>query len=148
VGPTVPFPVEVAASVELAVRDADIVVTATTASSPVIRSSWLKAGSHVNAVGTGWELDVAVLAAAELFTDRRESIEAEARDFRAAAQEGLIGAAPVELGEVITGRAPARSGPAAITVFRSLGLACEDLYAAQRAAVRARAIGLGTDVPM
>jgi ornithine cyclodeaminase/alanine dehydrogenase-like protein (mu-crystallin family) len=149
-GAAASYQVRAESSVEAAVRGADIVVTATTASSPVIDVSWLEPGSHINAVGTGFEIDAAALAAAELLTDRRESLTAEARDYRAAVERGLVGpqACPAELGEVICGRSPGRSSASAITLFRSLGLACEDLYAAQHAVSRARSLGLGSEVPI
>lgn len=142
------FPVEAAPSAEAAVRDADIVVTVTSATSPVIARSWLKPGAHINAVGMRHELDVETVAAARLFTDRRESIVAEAPEFQHAREGGVIGDEHVlaELGEIFSGEVGGRTSTAEITLFRSLGVAAEDLFAACHAVTRAREVGAGTDV--
>jgi ornithine cyclodeaminase/alanine dehydrogenase-like protein (mu-crystallin family) len=142
-----------APSAEEAVRGADVVVCATTAREPVLRRAWLAPGAHVNAVGasqpTHRELDVDTVAAAELFADSRESVAHEAGEFRDAVAAGAIGGIEdvrAELGEVLTGEHPGRTDPAALTVFRSLGLAVEDLGAAQAAVAAARERGLGREV--
>jgi ornithine cyclodeaminase len=144
-----------AVSAEDAVRGADVVVAATTAREPVLRREWLAAGAHVNAVGAGTpafrELDTATVAAAELFIDSRESLSAEAGEFRLAVREGAIPGLDhvrAELGEVLVGAHRGRSGPEALTVFRSLGIAVEDLAAATRAVAVARERGLGVEVPL
>jgi ornithine cyclodeaminase len=132
-GPQCPVEVEVCESVEAAVAGADIVVTATNATEPVLRREWLTAGAHVNAVGASLpgarELDSATVATARLFVDRRESALNESGDYLLAARDGLIGPAHIraELGEVLAGTAPGRTGPEEITLFKSLGLAVEDL---------------------
>lgn len=115
-----------AADAEQAVRGADVVVTATSATQPVLRGAWLKPGCHVNAVGAprpDWrELDDAVMAQ-RLFVDSRASALAESGDVI------LSGAAIyAEIGEVLAGRVPAHSEDT--TVFKSLGLAVEDVAAA------------------
>src|SRR3954447_21551009 len=98
--------VEGAAGAEDAVRDADVVVTATNSREPVIERAWLAEGAHLNAVGasapTSRELDTATVPAAALFCDSRDSLEHEAGEYRLAVDEGLIGAAHVRatLGEV------------------------------------------------
>lgn len=125
------------ASAEEAVRGADVVVTATSAREPVLRREWLSPGVHINAVGSSIaaarELDVATVAAASLFVDRRESTVNESGDYLFALQEGAI-AGPehirAELGEILTGSARGRTRPDEITLFKSLGLAVEDLAAA------------------
>jgi ornithine cyclodeaminase len=148
--PQSPVPIEAMASVEAAVRGADIVSTVTSAAEPVLRREWLKGGAHVNAVGaslpTRRELDGATLAAARLFVDRRESALNEAGDYLLAVKEGAIraGAIHAELGEVITGRAAGRASDDEITVFKSLGLAIEDLACAQWLYARAQAAGAGS----
>jgi len=129
--------IEPADSSEAAVRDTDIIVTATTSREPVVQRAWLKAGAHVNAIGTfspkARELDTETMAAAAVFVDRRESAFNEAGDYLLAASEGAIGPESIlaELGEVIIGKHPGRTSGAEITVFKSLGLAMEDLAAAE-----------------
>jgi ornithine cyclodeaminase len=135
-----------------AVRNADVVVTATSSRTPVLELDWLSPGTHVNAVGASLpsmrELTSETVAAAALFTDSRESISNEAGEYRAALESELIGEDHVraELGEVIAGLAPGRHDEQEITLFRSLGLAVEDLAAAERAVRTAAQIGVGTEV--
>jgi len=143
---------EAVASVEEAVRGADVVVTATSSSEPVVEHGWLKPGVHVNAVGssvkTARELDTATMAACSLFVDRRESTLNEAGDYLSAAEEGAIGPDHIraEIGEILTGRHPGRTAPDELTVFKSLGLAVEDLAAAEYVVRRAQETGTGTTV--
>ncbi|PYS97529.1 MAG: ornithine cyclodeaminase [Acidobacteria bacterium] len=131
------FPVEAFESAEEAVRGASIIVTATTAREPVLRREWLAPGAHINAVGTyspdAREIDTATVAAASLFVDRRESALSEAGDYILAAREGAIGPEHIraELGEVLAGERPGRTSPDELTLFKSLGLAVEDLAAAE-----------------
>jgi ornithine cyclodeaminase/alanine dehydrogenase-like protein (mu-crystallin family) len=128
--------IEAVGSVEEAVRGADIVVTATSTRTPVLEERWLSPGTHLNAVGasqrTHQEIDAATVAAAALFADRRQSVENEAADYRTALEEGLItpGHIRAELGELLVGTAPGRASAKEITLFRSLGLAVEDIAAA------------------
>jgi ornithine cyclodeaminase len=130
------FPVNAVESVQSAVADADVIVTATTSLEPVLRREWISPGSHINAVGTfspkAREIDTATMVAASLFVDRRESALNEAGDYLIAAAEGVIGPDHIraELGEVLIGTAPGRTTADEITVFKSLGLAVEDLAAA------------------
>jgi ornithine cyclodeaminase/alanine dehydrogenase-like protein (mu-crystallin family) len=144
---------EAARSAEEAVRDADVVVTATSSSEPVLMRDWLKRGAHVNAIGgrppVMRELDTATVADAAFFVDRRESAENEAGDYRVAVEQGAIRANHIraELGEVLIGARPGRASPEELTVFRSLGLAIEDLAAADHVVGRARAEGVGVEVP-
>jgi len=124
-------------SVQEAVRGADIVVTATNSREPILRREWLSPGTHINAVGSSIaaarELDSATVAASSLFVDRRESTLNESGDYLFALREGVI-AGPehirAELGEILTGAAPGRTSDDEITLFKSLGLAVEDLAAA------------------
>jgi ornithine cyclodeaminase len=128
--------IEPVETVEAAVRGADIIVTATTSRDPVLQREWISPGAHINAIGTfspkAREVDTATIAAATLFVDRRESALNEAGDYLIAAQEGAIGPAHIcaDLGEVLTGVHPGRTSPEEITLFKSLGLAIEDLAAA------------------
>ena len=144
---------EAVASAEEAVRGADVIVTATAATEPVVSRGWVADGVHINAVGACLphvrELDTRTVADAAFFTDRRESAENEAGDFVLARAEGAIGPEHIraELGEVVAGMASGRSTEAEITIFESLGLAIEDLAAADHVVRRARAEGVGVDVP-
>jgi len=148
-GPGRPFPVEPVHSAEAAVRGADIVVTVTNSATPVVARGWLDDGAHINAVGASVpsrrEIDTATMAAAWIFVDRRESAEHEAGDYILAAGEGAIGPESIraELGEVLTGRKPGRTSHDQITLFKSLGLAVEDLASAQYLYRRAQVEGAG-----
>jgi ornithine cyclodeaminase len=144
---------EAVASAEEAVRGADVVVTATNSVEPVLRRDWLKPGAHVNVIGGRppemREVDVATVADSAFYVDRRESAENEAYDYRDALESGAIAPGHIrgEIGEVLIGAAPGRSGPEEVTVFRSLGLAVEDLAAAEYVVRRARETGAGAEVP-
>ncbi|HEY6961270.1 MAG TPA: ornithine cyclodeaminase family protein [Gaiellaceae bacterium] len=146
--------VEEVASPEDAVRAADVLVTATSAAEPVVRRAWLRDGVHVNAVGssipTTRELDTETMAAASLFVDRRESTINEAGDFLFPQREGAIGPEHIraEIGELVLGTATGRRSPDEITVFKSLGLAVEDLAAAEHVVRRAEAENAGTLVSL
>src|SRR5262245_38428400 len=145
---------ETAGSPEEVVRGADVVVTATNAVEPVLRGDWLAPGTHVNVVGGRppqmREIDISTVANLAFFVDRRESAEAEAWDYRDALEQGAIGPDHIrgEIGEVLIGAAQGRTSPDEITVFRSLGLAVEDLAAAEYVVERAREAGVGTEVAL
>jgi ornithine cyclodeaminase/alanine dehydrogenase-like protein (mu-crystallin family) len=142
--------IEPVETVEAAVRGADIIVTATTSRDPVLKREWILPGAHINAIGTfspkAREVDTATIAAATLFVDRRESALNEAGDYLIAAQEGAIGPAHIraDLGEVLTKVHPGRSSPEEITMFKSLGLAIEDLAAAAHVYQKAADTNAGT----
>ena len=128
-------------------------VTATSSREPVVRRDWFAPGAHVNAVGasvpSARELDLDTVVACALFCDSRESLLGEAGEFRQAVEQGAIAGEDhvrASLGEVLAGLAPGRTTPHELTVFRSLGLAVEDLAAAARAVARARELGIGTEV--
>jgi ornithine cyclodeaminase len=147
-----PFTIVAAPSVEAAVRDADIVVTATSSREPILERSWLAPGTHVNAVGasqrTHRELDVATVVDSLLFTDRRQSLENEAAEYHLAVEDGLISASHLrgELGELVTGKVQGRTSEEELTLFRSLGLAVFDLAAAERIVAKAHESGTGHSV--
>jgi len=142
---------KVVGSVEEAVRGADIVVTATSAREPIVKREWIGAGTHINAVGSSIavarEVDSALVAASSLFVDRRESTINEAGDYLFAVREGAI-AGPehirAELGELLLGTAAGRTSADEITLFKSLGLAIEDLASAAFLYDKARREGVGT----
>jgi alanine dehydrogenase len=147
-------PVEVCSSAREAVEGADLVCTVTGAAEPVLLGAWVAPGTHVNAVGMGpiptrcRELDGALMAGARLFADRRESALNEAGDVVLAIEEGSMDAGHIagEIGEVLAGTVPGRTSPDEVTVFESLGLAVEDLAAADLVQTRALEKGLGTKV--
>jgi len=149
----VSFPVEAVESAEEAVRAADVVVTATSSPEPIVRRDWLASGAHVNAVGssipTARELDADTVAASALFADARESMVNEGGDYLFAVREAGIGPDHIraELGEVLTGSGQGRLAEDELTVFKSLGLAAEDLAAAEHVYTRAQADGAGVTVP-
>jgi len=146
--------VEEAATAEQAVRDADVVVTATSAVEPIIERVWLKAGAHVNAIGssipTTRELDTATMVEGSLFVDRRESTINEAGDYLFPFREGAITPEAIrgELGEVLIGSVEGRRSEDELTVFKSLGLAVEDLAAAEYVLQRAEAENAGSVVSL
>lgn len=128
--------VEVARTAREAVDGADLICTCTAAREPVVLGPWLARGAHVNAVGSSTpgarELDADAISRGRLFVDSRASALAEAGDFLRARDEGAVGDGHIaaELGEVLIGAAAGRQGPAEITVFKSVGLAVEDVAAA------------------
>jgi alanine dehydrogenase len=138
------FGVRAAASAEAAVRGADVVVVATTSKTPVLKGAWLSAGTHVNAVGASrpdWrELDDEVLARSTVFVDSREACLRESGDVIAG---GKIAA---EIGSVVSGAAPGRTSAREITLFKSVGLAVEDVVAAHL--VYRAATGTGRGLPL
>ncbi|MBF5043077.1 ornithine cyclodeaminase family protein [Aggregicoccus sp. 17bor-14] len=136
-------------SAEEAVQGAQAVVLATAATEPVLQDAWVAPGAHVVSVGAcrpaERELDPVLLARSRLFVDSRTAALAESGDVVQGLREGRFGPAHLraELGEVIGGRAPGRQSAEEVTVFKSLGLAVEDLCAAQLAYRLARERGLG-----
>lgn len=130
------LPIEVAASARAAVEGADILCTTTSAREPVVEGAWLAPGVHINAVGACFkdtrELDTAAVQGARMVVDRRESAMNESGDFLIPRAEGAIGDDHIvgELGEVLLGRVPGRRTPGERTLFKSLGIAVEDLASA------------------
>ena len=137
------------ATVREAVEGADIVCAATSSRTPVVLGEWLSPGAHVNAVGSSVasarELDSVAVARSRFFVDRREAALAEAGDFLLARKEGAVTDDHIagELGEVLLGTVEGRRDAAEITAFKSVGLAVEDVAAAQHIHGKARGSGLG-----
>ena len=129
--------IDVADSVASAVQGADIVCTVTSAREPVLFGKWLEPGMHINAVGASTratrELDGAAVGRCRIYADRRESLVNEAGDYLMALAEGQVTEAAVvgEIGEVVVGSIPGRLDDNEITLFKSLGLAAEDVASAQ-----------------
>ena len=139
-------------SPDAALLGAEVVCTTTSAAEPIVELRWLAEGAHVNAVGssipTTRELDTATVAASSFFVDRRESTLNEAGDYLLPAAEGAVGPEHIkaELGEVLIGAHPGRQDESELTVFKSLGIAVEDLAAAELVVGRARERGVGAEV--
>ncbi len=144
--------VAVVGSVATAVAAADIVCTVTAAREAFITPEMLHPGLHVNAVGasvpTAQEIAADCLPLMRLVTDYRPSVEAQAGELREARSRGLIPAdQPItEIGDVLRGTAPGRSDPGEITLYRSLGIAAQDLAAAEFFLDRAARAGRGTEI--
>jgi ornithine cyclodeaminase/alanine dehydrogenase-like protein (mu-crystallin family) len=123
--------VRAVASAEAAVRDADVVLVATTSYTPVLEGAWLRPGAHVNAVGAtrpDWrELDDDAVRGARLFVDSRDAARRESGDVAAACAAGVE---PTEIGEALIGARPGRASADEITLFKSVGVAVEDVIAA------------------
>lgn len=141
---------EVVTDAKTAVRRADVVCTVTASREPVLRGEWLRPGAHVNAVGaslpTARELDTEAVRRARVFVDRRESALNEAGDLLIPITEGAIAADHLvaELGDLLTGVAAGRRNDSEITLFKSLGLAIEDLASAHYLHDRAKREAAGT----
>jgi len=147
--PNSPFAIEPVETVEKALEGADLIVAATTAREPIIKRESITPGAHLNLVGSSTpnarEADTATIAASTLFVDRRESTINEAGDYIIAAHEGAIGPDHIraEIGEVLTGEKPGRTSAEEITLFKSLGLAIEDLACAEYLHSKARQLNAG-----
>ncbi len=148
--PKVGFPIDAVETNEEAVRGADVIVTATSSLEPVINRDWISPGAHINAIGThspnSREIDSATMAVARIFVDRRESALNEAGDYLLAAKEGLITPESIlgEIGELLIGTKTGRASATEITLFKSLGLAIEDVVSADYLYQKAKAQQTGT----
>jgi alanine dehydrogenase len=145
--------VEAVGAAEAAIRPADIAVTATTASEPVLFGDWLQKGTHLNVMGSNWanrrEVDDVAIARSDIIAvDALDQAEIEAGDLLIPAAEGRLDLARVvELGAIVSGKVPGRSGDGTlITLFKSLGIALEDVATAGLVYALARERGLGEEV--
>jgi len=143
-------PIEAAATAEAACRGADLICTVSSSRVPIVEGRWLAPGAHVNVVGASQpnarEVDSDGVAKARFYVDKRESALAESGDFLVPKGEGRFGDEHIvaEIGEVLEGKGPGRKDAKEITLFKSLGLAIEDLASAELVARRAEARGIGT----
>jgi ornithine cyclodeaminase/alanine dehydrogenase len=139
---------------EEAAADMDIIITATNSREPVLNGEWLSEGTHINAIGSNAlnraELDVDTIRRADtIVADSVEQCHIEAGDFVAALEQGVLHWSRVhELSAVVTGRQTSRPTPDSITLFKSLGLAIEDLAVAARVLELARKRRVGTELPL
>jgi ornithine cyclodeaminase len=119
-----------------AVEGADIICTVTSATKPIVHGDWISPGTHINAVGSSVafarELDTAAVVKSNLYVDRRESTLNESGDFLFPQKEGAIDESHIkgEIGEILLDKIGSRSSSEEITLFKSLGLAAEDVAAA------------------
>jgi ornithine cyclodeaminase/alanine dehydrogenase-like protein (mu-crystallin family) len=143
-----------ASSARGAVEDADVVITATTAGSPVLDGAWLKPGCHLNTIGSNWakrrEIDDETVQRASLIvTDSIEQARQEAGDLLIPANTGNLDWESVwELADVVAGDGPQRNSSYEITVYKAVGTALEDITVAARAYVHAREQGVGEEIDL
>ncbi len=148
------FPIVAVASAQEAVRGADIVVTSTTSTAPVLEGSWLAPGMHINAIGANFpqkhELDgEAVRRCDVIAADSREQSKVEAGDLiQMYGDDKRRWDSVTDLAEIVAGKAPGRTTPEQITLFKSNGIAIEDIVVAGRIYELARERGLGRQVPL
>jgi ornithine cyclodeaminase/alanine dehydrogenase-like protein (mu-crystallin family) len=134
---------------EMAAEKKDIIITATTSREPVLTSQWIAEGTHINAIGSNFlgkaELDaVTVRRCAVIAVDSKDQARIEAGDFQQPLEDGSLRWADVrELGQIIVGRHAGRKHPQDVTLFKSLGIAIEDVAVAARNYARARDEGVG-----
>ncbi len=149
-----PCPVEVCAEPEMSVRGAEIICAVTAARDPVVVDGWVEPGTHINAVGASLpesrELSSALVARARLFVDRVESARKEAGDFLVPLAEGVVRENHIvgEIGAVALGQVPGRRSAEEITIFKSLGLAVEDVAVGEYLVREAERRGIGTLVDL
>src|SRR5207244_1552758 len=134
---------------EMAAEDKDIIITATTSREPVFNGHWIAEGTHINAAGSNFlakaEIDAVTVRRCEsIVVDSKDQARIEAGDFVQALEDGSIHWADIhELGQVIVGRYTGRAHPQDVTLFKSLGIAIEDVAVAGKVYERARTEGVG-----
>ncbi len=155
--PALDVPVRPFGSFRDALDGADVVCATTHAAEPVMRREWLGSGTHVNSVGfnpLGREVDASTVAESMVVVESRASAlappPAGANDLLWPIRDGLIGADHVhaEIGELVTGARPGRTDPVQLTLYKSVGVAVEDLAAATLVLSAARGRGVGTTVTL
>lgn len=146
--------VTVADDVRSVVDGADIVCTVTSSPTPILEGAWIAPGTHLNVVGASVaskrEIDEETVARSRLFVDYRPSTFAQAGEVIGAIDSGRIGRDHVlaEIGEVLSGQAGGRRDAGEITLYRSLGIAAQDLACAAHCLRAAKARGLGVEAPL
>jgi alanine dehydrogenase len=150
--PSVPCRIIEATSARDAVDGADLITLVSSARQPIVEGAWIQPGAHICAVGAcrpdQREMDTTLVGMARVFVDSRTGALAEAGDLLIPISEGAIAATHIagEIGELAAGRVSGRRSPDEITIFKSLGMAVEDVAAAHLAFERARARGLGREI--
>jgi alanine dehydrogenase len=147
-------PVRSAANAEDAVRDADIVITSTTSTNPVVEGRWLKKGTHINAIGANFpqkrELDAEAVERCDVIVvDSRDQSKLESGDLiQVFGQDDKRWSRVAEMADIVAGKAPGRSNPEQITLFKSNGIAIEDIVVAGQIYELARQRKIGREIPM
>ena len=140
-----------AKSVEEVVREADVVALATTASRPIVEGTWWKGGAHINSIGSHApgvrELDTATVVRAKVVCDQRAACLAEAGDLQIPLEEKKWSPDQIrcDLGDVINGKVKGRQSDEELTLFKSVGLAIQDISCAALVYQQAKAQGVGTE---
>jgi len=148
------IPVTPTSSAEETVRGADIVITSTTSKTPVVESRWIQPGMHISAIGSNFaekrEIDTeAVRRCNVIAADSVEQSKVEAGDLiQAFAGDESRWATVREFSEIVTGKVPGRTSPEQVTLFKSNGIAIEDIVTAGRVYELAQQRGIGRDIPM
>jgi ornithine cyclodeaminase/alanine dehydrogenase-like protein (mu-crystallin family) len=133
-------------------RNKDIVITATSSRDPVLMGEWLAEGTHLNAIGSNFiskaEVDAEVIRRCKpIVVDSKDQAHIEAGDFHQALEKGVLHwSNVVELGTVIVGRASGRKEPNEISLFKSLGIALEDIATAGKVVAKAKETGVGRTI--
>jgi ornithine cyclodeaminase/alanine dehydrogenase-like protein (mu-crystallin family) len=143
------------ATIEEAVRQADVVCACTHSPEPVVRRAWLRDGTHVNSVGyntAGAEVDVPTIRDARLVVESRTAAlappPAGSNDLALAAKAGALAPDPAEIGEIVSGAKPGRTSPSEITLYKSVGVAVQDAAAAALVLDQARRGNVGREVAL
>ena len=153
-GSPIPADIRVAQTKKQALREADVVCTATTSFRPVFADSDLKLGVHINGVGSYTpemqEVPARTVVRSKVVVDSREASLAEAGDLIISIDGGLISNKNIhgEIGDVAAGKVPGRESEEETTFFKSVGLAVQDVAVAERVLQRAEELGLGLDVEL
>ena len=148
------LPIQPQESAEAVVRGADILTAVTDSAEPVLDAGWLKPGVHINAVGShrpdAREMGSDTVKRATVVVDSLDAVNTECGDILLALKEGAITPDHVrgEIGEVLAGAKPGRTGDDEITMYKSVGIAAQDVAAASLVYRRALEKGAGTEVEM
>ncbi len=151
-GPEVGIEIEPVGTAIEAVQGADLLATVTTAKEPILSADWLKPGVHINAVGSHRpdvrEIDAATIKRAKVVVDSREAIMSECGDILLAIRDGALTRDHIdlEIGEVLAGSKPGRASTEEITLYKSVGIALQDVATAQLVYRKALAQKVGTEV--
>jgi ornithine cyclodeaminase len=152
--PRVPIPIRDCSTAEAAVSGADLIVIATASTTPVVESAWVADGAHVMCVGAcrpdQREMDPALVKRGRLYVDSRAGALVEAGDVVMNIADQLFDASHLrgEIGELVLGRVAGRGHDADVTIFKSLGMAVEDVVAADLVFRRASETGAGTELTL
>ena len=147
-------PVRSAVNAEEAVRDADVVITSTTSTNPVVEGRWLKKGTHINAIGANFpqkrELDAETIERSDVIAvDSRDQSKLESGDLiQVFGQDDKRWNRVAEMADIVGGKAPGRTNPEQITLFKSNGIAIEDIVVAGQIYELARQRKIGREIPM